>query len=356
MIRILDLDLARPSPSAPIAGKTWLLVRWGDRVVGEMMLEEADQRFPEVLQDKALTEFGPRIHALRRTATTSDLPAEAPSVSVFVVHEGNPALLDGCLRSVAALDPAPVEVHVIAEEAPQSAVEIWQAASGSFAADIERAVRHAEGDVLVFLDEHCRPDHRFVRAVADSLRRTGADAVAGVVVPFALDTYPQLAFDRSQVGPRRSFELQLHTGDGSERATDIHPGVGGAIAYRGEALVGNGMLAGMDRMTRRAAEYSIIDRLLSRGSTVGSDPDVVMWHVHPRTRREFLDWVRQESTDRHEHRRREGEIGAGTIAADVARSLARTALAVARGRQLEVQSGVIGTTASLSRLRQRSRQ
>lgn len=356
MIRILDLDLARPLPSAPTAGKTWLLVRWGDRVVGEMMLEDADQRFPEVLQDKALTEFGPRVYALRRTATASEFDPEAPSVSVFVVHEGNSVLLTGCLRSVAALDPAPVEVHVIAEQAPQSGADIWQAASGSFAADIERAVREAQGDLVVFLDERCRPDRGFVKTVTESLRQTGADAVAGAVVPFALDTYPQLAFDRSQIGSRRSFELQLHTGDGPQRATDIHPGVGGAIAYRREALLGNGMLAGMDGMTRRVAEYTIIDRLLSRGSTVGSDPDVVMWHVHPRTRREFLDWVRQESTDRHEHLHREGEIGAGAIAADAARSLARTALAVARGRQLEVQSGVIGTAASLSRLLQRSQQ
>lgn len=360
MIHTIALDLARGHDPIPRRGKAWFLVSWNEQVLGEFTVDDVDLNDANAVDSLAVRHFAAQIHARTVAGLGYESPEETTQDITLVVRvEDRPGLLTGCLAAIRALDPQPLEVILMGDEPPERRGDSdrlrFVPSSGDPAADLEEGWRSANGSIVAYLDERSRPDPRFVASVARTLAEPSFAAVTCLVAPAEFASHPQFTFDQAGPLPKRDFQIRLwSSADQGFDPTAVHPRVNGAIAYSRSLLAEAGGFPSRSHPTaRRLAEYSMLQSLIDRGHVIVHDPDIVMWHVHPRTRPEVLQWVRDESRDRNDWLSDRSVKGVNlSLLRDQTCALLR---GLRHGRFFDIRVSVAGAMSSATGLWRRSR-
>lgn len=220
------------------------------------------------------------------------VPESRPAVSVVVCTRDRIEDLRRCLTSLAALDPAPLEVIVVdsapsREDASRLCAEfdvtyLHEPVIGQSRAR-NRGIAAARGEVVAFTDDDCVVDPGWLRALAVELIDPRVAAVTGVVVPLELETDAQWLFEEHGGHGRgyRRIVLDGATVDPITRVGAI--GVGANAVFRRSALLKAGPFAewlGPGTPARAADDYDMFCRLLDLGERIVFTPSQLVWHRH----------------------------------------------------------------------------
>jgi cellulose synthase/poly-beta-1,6-N-acetylglucosamine synthase-like glycosyltransferase len=116
--------------------------------------------------------------------------------SIVIPTRNRPALLDRCLTAIHALDfpredyevlvvddgSVPPIDHVVARHADALALRTFTGSGRGPAKARNLALRHANGDYVVFTDDDCQPDRNWLRAYDEAFRRTPTAGLGGSIV------------------------------------------------------------------------------------------------------------------------------------------------------------------------------
>jgi GT2 family glycosyltransferase len=299
VIHLLELELSEAEPTlAAVTGHAWVLVRHHGRPVGDAWVWIAPDRSARVAEDLVERFAVTRFARGAVTAAPRGATAVAPdAVSVVVCTRDRPAFLEGCLKALAALAPAPAEVLVV-DNAPSTTATAEVVERFGVRRVVEpvpgldharnRGWREARGEVVAFVDDDARPESSFVAMVAEGFVGERVGAVTGLVVPAELLFGAQAAFERIEGGMGKGYAPRLF-GPG-EAAVGLEPfrlGVGTNMAFRREAL---DVIGGFDPIldvgtrTRGGGDIDALWRTLRAGYAVFYQPAAVVRHVHRRER------------------------------------------------------------------------
>ena len=230
----------------------------------------------------------------------SPRPAGAPAVSVCIPTYGRPDALAACLAAVTALatpdggfevivaddgSPDPDAVRAVVDRVGHGPVPVRLtrlAANRGPGAARNAAWRLARGDWVAFTDDDCRPDPRWLVALAAAAAAAAADVVQGRTLP---DPAGAHLLDRPFA---RSMRV--------EEPSDYFPTCN--IAYRRSLLE---RLGGFDEMFRLIADDTDLGwRASEAGARVAFAADAVVhhrvvvgdWRSDLRSRRRWADVVR----------------------------------------------------------------
>lgn len=308
MISLLEFDALDQRPLTAPRGPALVLVRAGAGVLGEVRIDDFDPTREQEARRLILEQFRVPLLWAMRVEQQQCRGVDPGSFTLVVSRSGRDGVRDGCLASVAALDPPPGEVIVCDGDA-------WS-----------EPISH-HGDILFLLDDDSRPAPDAVGVLAQAFGADVVDAVTTVVRPEVLATWPQSAYDRWFPGIASSFDRGLVTAT-SWHLPSTFVGTRTSIAVRRhpwECFVARAQISPPQPSDARLVES--IRR--SRGAVL-HEPSAVVRHVRPRDRSELLDAV---------HHQRE--------------SMARVGEHVPRGvPQLRASAAVLGRAARQLRLGQ----
>jgi GT2 family glycosyltransferase len=311
--RVVEIDLSTSPPAPPeMAGAemVYVLLRWQGRPVGRMILEggkpipasrfrwEAVEAAAAGMAAARAESAGPGepLHVPGRPATGGLEPA---GVSVVVATRDRPGDLDACLEAITGLTPPPGEI-VVADSASRLAEETAEVAAkhGARLARQERAglslarnagARQARGEVVAFLDDDCRVDAGWLKAICAGFEDDEVAAVTGQLLPMELATEAQRVFtryfhmDRRGWVPRR-FEAGMQPSP-YWPLDSWRMGSGGNLAVRRAVLLDEGGFhtgLGLGTPARGGEDLFFLWRLMGRGAEVVYRPDAMAWHRHHR--------------------------------------------------------------------------
>ncbi len=307
MIDLQELDLADPRAVPEVTLRpTWILVRCGPDVLGEIRVDALDARTACRLADDIRETYGATIDARAVPGNVADAGAsfrvDAPaSIAVVVCTRNRTALLADCLESIAELDPAPDEVIVIDNAPTDDDTERLCSARA-----IERVVeplrgldnarnrgwREATASVIVYVDDDARVDRRHIEAMRGVFAHRGVAAATGLVLAAELETYAQVYFERRLGGMRKGFKRRVLTGQLAEWGFEsFHLGVGANMAFRREVLRD---LGGFDphldvgTPSGGGGDLDMFFRVLDAGLTVVYEPNAMVRHIHRADRRGLI--------------------------------------------------------------------
>jgi glycosyltransferase involved in cell wall biosynthesis len=298
VIPLYELDLRDPSSELPGSiAPSWVLIRDGDRVLGEVRCDAGDPRTPVEVRAHALRTFGALLDArdaLTLAEADSDLGPD--DVAIVVCTRNRARHLDGCLAALAALDPEPREIIVVdngsrdastREVADRHGVECVEAPVPGLNRARNRGWAAASGAVVAYVDDDARADRRYAGAVARSFVSPGIGAVTGLVRPAELVTRAQVLFEAVEGGMGKGYTRQVFHRDAAPIGLEpFRCGVGTNMAIRQQVLKeldGFDERIGVGTATRGACDLDLFARVLDAGHTVLYDPDAVVHHVHRRT-------------------------------------------------------------------------
>jgi hypothetical protein len=309
MIRLAELDVLDPSAPLPRErGETWFLVRAGAEVLGEVRLRDYAPLSERTVRTQLAERFRERLYGLLALQPKSEpelLPASA--VTVVVGTRRRPRLLEVCLRSIAALDPAPAEIIVVdnspgddetARLAAVHGARVVEAPQEGLSRARNAGLRAASTAIVAFVDDDTRLDRAFVAALTRAFAPPQVAATAGLIRPAELDTYPQICFEREFGGLGKGFERRMYHRDIVPIDAGDLLGVGPNLAFRSAAL---GAISGFDERLgpgtalEAGDDLDVLDRTLRNGGVVVYEPSQLLAHVHPRLRSELVRRVRHRT-------------------------------------------------------------
>jgi GT2 family glycosyltransferase len=216
----------------------------------------------------------------------------APVASVIVPSYNRPDTLARCLESLArqSFPPDQLEVIVIDDGSPQPlsapatlvpggtpVVFVRQANAGPAGAR-NRGLAEARGEFVVFIDDDCEADPRWLETMIRALRSHPGAAVGGTVVN-AIDRNPFAEASQILV----SFVCEYYNGEAA-RARFFTTN---NLAFPREALSDSGGFA--EQYVRAAAEdRDLCDRWHTQGRPMLTACDAVVHHWHDLTFRTFV--------------------------------------------------------------------
>lgn len=295
---VAEIDLAAEEPlpevlvHAPLA---YVLVRDRGRPVARLVLEGDTPRDRESVVARAREVASPP--TVRHAA---DVAIDAASVSVVIATRDRLHDLEGCLVALRALDPPPGEI-IVADSA-STAGGLVALAARRYGARYVRCrrpglsiarntgARVARGAILAFLDDDCRVEAGWLRALCEGFG-DGADVVTGQLLPSELETEAQRLFLHYSHMDRRGFQSRRFTKD--RRESKHWPidawrmGSGGNLAVRADAywqLGGFRADLGLGTPALGGEDLFFLWSVVADDGCVVYRPDALAWHRHHRDR------------------------------------------------------------------------
>jgi GT2 family glycosyltransferase len=321
--RLFELEVTEPLRSVTLAADEagyGLIMRRKGRVVGFVMhhcppgarlsAEELAEIVGQVAGTKLLEE------AIREELEIPTAPDIAvPSLTVAICTKDRPDLVERCLRSIEALDPASIpwtglDVLVVDNAPSDEHTARLVAGHAGVRRVVERkpgldfarncALREARGDLVAFLDDDVVVDRNWLAGLYEAwTENPDAGAFTGLVLPYELATEAQILFER-RGGFRRGFDKVRH---GSGSSNPLYPcgagsfGAGCNAAFRRDVLL---RLGGFDEALDTGAplpgggDLDIFYRVIRAGYPIVYEPQYLVFHQHRREldklRRQYWSW------------------------------------------------------------------
>jgi glycosyltransferase involved in cell wall biosynthesis len=318
-MKVVDVHIDRPlelMSNLERYGSVNALVRLHGSPLGQVRLPIERGRCSPATQRRAILEqLGGEavLHLLEDRLAAGVPPGEArsafaishpapetnlPSVTVAICTRDHPESLARCLESIDRIDYRDLEVMVV-DNAPSSEASLLMVRERwphvRYVRELRpgldwarnRALSEASGDIVAFTDDDCIVDERWVAAAAGVFAESETvAAVTGLVVPFELETWPQMLFEL-RGGFGRGFKRRWYSGT---RQRHLHVGAGrfgtGAnMAFRREILL---QLGGFDpaldvgTVTNGGGDLEMFFRVLQEGHDLVYEPDAIVRHRHRR--------------------------------------------------------------------------
>ena len=171
----------------------------------------------------------------------------------------------GDLEVVLALGPSRDRTDEIAAElaAADDRVRLVQNPSGATGTGLNLALAASRHEVVVRLDGHALVPADYVRVAVETLRRTGADNVGGLMAAEGVTDF-QRAVAAAMTSPFGVGQASFHTGGEEGPAPTVYLG-----AFRREVL---DRLGGYDESFLRAQDWELNHRIRSSGGVVWFTP------------------------------------------------------------------------------------
>lgn len=231
---------------------------------------------------------------------------------------------DGPLEVVLALGPSTDRTDEVAAglAAGDSRVRVVQNPTGATGAGLNRAVAAAQHDVVVRLDGHALVPGTYVRTAVETLERTGADNVGGVMAAEGVTDF-QRAVACAMTSRLGVGQASFHVGGEEGPAPTVYLG-----AFRRSVLE---KLGGYDETFLRAQDWELNHRIRDSGGLVWFTPAMTVTYRPRSTLRalatQYADYGRWRRVIMREH---QGTASARYLAPPAA------VLAVAAGTVLGV--------------------
>jgi GT2 family glycosyltransferase len=291
----IDLAAENPLPDALVhAPLAYVLVRDGGRPVARLVLEGDTPRDRESVFALAREVASPP-----PTPKAGAVVLEAAVVSVIVATRDRPRDLEVCLEALTRLDPPPGEIVVSdsASAAPGPVAIVARKYGARYVRcrrpglSIARntGARAARGAIFAFIDDDCRVEAGWLRALCEGFGSDGADVVTGQLLPAELETEAQQLFLRYSHMDRRGFEPRRFT---RQRRESKHwpidawrMGSGGNLAVRADAywqLGGFRADLGLGTPALGGEDLFFLWSAVMDGGSVVYRPDALAWHRHHR--------------------------------------------------------------------------
>jgi len=215
-----------------------------------------------------------------------------PSCTVVIPTRGRPAMLAECLESIARSDyPRDLLEVVIVDDGdaddprPASAVlavrdrldvSLRQTSGRGPAAARNFGASEARGTILLFTDDDCRVDSRWLRSLSESIRNAPTTAAGGRIVN-------RLGDNRWSTASQRVIDLVY-------AYYNADPGQATFLASNNLAVHADAFseLGGFDERFRTAEDRDFCRRWLAAGHELIYVPSAVVEHAHRLTGQDFV--------------------------------------------------------------------
>jgi succinoglycan biosynthesis protein ExoA len=204
----------------------------------------------------------------------------------------------GALELVLALGPSRDRTDEIARElaAVDDRVQLVDNPSGATGSGLNRALGAARHEVIVRLDGHALVPPDYVRVAVETLQRTGADNVGGLMAAEGVTDF-QRAVAAAMTSPLGVGPAAFHTGGEEGPAPTVYLG-----AFRRAVL---DRLGGYDETFLRAQDWELNHRIRESGGVVWFTPRMAVTY-RPRSSvralaRQYRDYVRWRRVVMREH-------------------------------------------------------
>ena len=196
---------------------------------------------------------------------TSNLPTVSVIIPALNAAAALPAALDAVLNQsyenivdvvVAAGDEATAE-------AARGRVKVVNNPSQRTSAALNLAIAESDGDVIVRCDAHATLPEDYVEKAVETLKRTGADVVGGMQVPFGQTPWER-AIASSMSSPIGAGDARYRRGGEEGAVETVYLGV-----FRREAI---DRVGGFDDRFMRNQDYELNHRIIESGGTVWFNP------------------------------------------------------------------------------------
>jgi GT2 family glycosyltransferase len=307
---LVELELKGPLTDFgpfPGAEAVLALLRWRGRPVGLLRVptREGWVRAPQWQATLAVWCQQPATRAA--LAEPGPLSGPAPALSIVITTHERPAALRRCLAALDAARPLQPCELILVDSNPTSNGTVSVAASLAATGTPVRYVceprpgrSHARNagwhaarhPLVAFLDDDAVPEPAWAGSVARALAAPQVAAVAGLVLPLALETPAQALFEAWQ-GGRRGFtrrELRVpppglppqpviaRRVEALAASSAVLAGQGGNLALRREWLVRAG---GFDQRLDAGAEADLLARVLEAGGRLVYLPEASIRQPSP---------------------------------------------------------------------------
>jgi GT2 family glycosyltransferase len=239
-------------------------------------------------------------------------PPEAGRLSVVVCTRDRPQMLARCLASLAAQSSPPGQVVVVdnsAEGGARATCADWpnltyvHEARAGLSRARNAGVAACRGELTAFTDDDAEPAPDWTQEIVRAFAQPTVQAVTGLVLPAALDTPAQRAFELDLSGFTQRFYPLVFDGRFLELTRDMGPqvwriGAGANMAFRRSVFA---RVGGFDTRLGAGAAGCSEDsefwyRILAAGGTCLYEPRAVVRHHHrsdwPGLRRQFRAYMR----------------------------------------------------------------
>jgi GT2 family glycosyltransferase len=344
---VRDLELSEPLPGiGPIdsggrVGRVWLLVRLFTEPLGFVVLDVPDEGLAgEQIAAQVTARF--RDDIVERVAAAGAVPADAlpsgliptggltvpgpvpflvrreevlrtaPPITVVVCTRERPDRLAACLDSllsqayprlrILVVDNAPVSdaTRVVAQAAAtRGAVDYVVEPVPGLSRARNRAVSHAPGEILAWIDDDELADRHWLSEVARALAdHPEAEVVSGVIVPAELRTAAQILFEQFGGHSKgRGFTPDVFSPATAHRQSPLYPlppfGTGANMTFRPGVIEGIGgfdAALGAGTPAMGSEDTLAFTQVLRQGGTIVYQPTAITRHYH----REDLDGLRAQ--------------------------------------------------------------
>lgn len=241
-----------------------------------------------------------------------------PSVSVVVPTIDRPEALRRCVEGLVAQSYPTFEILVVdnapAESGAKAVVLSIDAGNRALRYLVEpkrgasrarnHGLRHAQGEIVAFLDGDARPDRAWLAALTTAMRTPVGDAfvscVTGAIFPADMETQPQLWMEEWG-GFSKGFERRIFDREGHRPANPLYPfaaaifGSGASMAFRTSELRqlgGFDVALGGGTPSRGGEDLACFLDVVSSGRLLVYEPGAIVWHSHPSTERAFRSTLR----------------------------------------------------------------
>ena len=232
-------------------------------------------------------------------------PDPRTSVSLIVPTGGRAEQLERCLRSLAAIEQAGLELMVVdnrpGDPATKAAVDALVAGGmairyvaeerpGSSVAR-NRGIAESTAEIVAFTDDDVVVDPDFLRWLVAPFADPATTVVTGLVLPLELQTPAQKRFEQ-YAGFGKGFERRVYDSM-RQRANDrvLYPywggifGSGNSMAFRRAELVAAGGLdpaLGAGSRALSGSDIEAFSAAILRGGQLVYEPRSICWHEHRR--------------------------------------------------------------------------